>query len=95
MREHAVEFELEDGYRDREGTCHRRGRMRPATAADEIRVLGDFRVHLRPDAFLSVVLSRVITELGTLPGIHVGIVERLSSGDLERLERLYRELNHY
>jgi hypothetical protein len=95
MREHSVDFELEDGYRDRQGLCHRRGRMRPSTAGDEIRVLGDFRVHLRPQAFLTVILSRVIIELGTLPGVHVGIVERLSSADLSRLERLYRELNHY
>ena len=94
MQVAGAEFTLRDGYTDREGVCHRKGVLRPSTAADEMRVLGDFRVHLRPEAFLTVMLSRVI-ELESLPEVHVGVVERLSSADLAQLESLYRQLNDY
>ena len=94
MQVAGAEFELRDGYTDREGVCHRSGFLRLSTARDEMRVLGDFRVHLRPEAFLTVMLSQVL-ELGTLPEVNVGVVERLSSSDLTRLESLYRQLNDY
>ena len=38
------EFTLPQGYTDDEGTLHREGRMRLATAADEIEPLQDPRV---------------------------------------------------
>src|SRR6188474_1242187 len=61
-----VEFELPKGYVDDAGALHRRGTMRLATAADEILPLRDPRVQ-QNEAYLSViVLSRVITRLGSL-----------------------------
>jgi hypothetical protein len=84
----------EDGSRP-EAPAHREGRMRPATAADEMRALGDFRVALRPQSFLPVLLARVVPELGGLPAVDVGIMERLSQRDLRFLESLYREMNGY
>ena len=88
-------FVLPTGYRDRRGRFHRRGVMRPATARDEMRALSDFRVHLNPDAYLGVVLSRTVTRLGDLEAVHVGILEELSTPDRMHLERLYRTLNGY
>lgn len=88
-----VEFELPKGYVDEEGTLHRRGVMRLATAADEILPLRDPRVQ-QNEAYLAViVLARVIVRLGTLADIHTGTIEGLFASDLAYLQRLYEQLN--
>jgi len=88
-----VEFELPKGYVDGAGNLHRRGTMRLATAADEILPLRDPRVQ-QNEAYLAViVLSRVITRLGSLADIHVGVIEGLYASDLAYLQRLYERLN--
>ena len=88
-----IEFELPKGYLDDGGTLHRRGTMRLATAADEILPLRDPRVQ-QNEAYLTViVLSRVITRLGSLTDIHPGVIEGLFASDLAYLERLYETFN--
>jgi len=88
-----IEFELPKGYVDEGGTLHRRGTMRLATAADEILPLRDPRVQ-QNEAYLAViVLSRVVTHLGTLPDIHTGVIEGLYASDLAYLQRLYETFN--
>ncbi|MCC3653955.1 hypothetical protein LIX60_21320 [Streptomyces sp. S07_1.15] len=87
------EFELPRGYVDDAGAVHRHGVMRLATARDELVPLRDVRVQENP-AYLSVVLlSRVITRLGTLPAVHDGIVEQLFASDLAFLQDFYRQVN--
>ena len=67
--------------------------MRLATARDELLPLSDMRVKDNP-AYLSVVLlSRVVTKLGTLPSVYGEIVENLFASDLEFLQDLYRRIN--
>ncbi|MEU6328568.1 hypothetical protein ABZ851_15030 [Streptomyces sp. NPDC047049] len=86
-------FELPHGYVDGSGTVHRRGTMRLATARDELSPLIDQRVRENP-AYLGVVLlSLVITELGTLTDIHAEVVEQLFAADLAYLQDVYREIN--
>jgi hypothetical protein len=86
-------FELPYGYVDGDGVVHKAGVMRLATARDEILPLRDPRVRDN-EAYLTVVLlSRVITELGTLQGINPGIVEGLFAADLAFLQDLYRRIN--
>lgn len=86
-------FELPRGYVDDKGTVHRNGTMRLATARDELLPLRDVRVQDNP-AYLSVVLlSRVITTLGTLPAVHDGIVEQMFASDLAFLQDFYRQVN--
>lgn len=86
-------FELPRGYVDESGTVHRNGMMRLATARDELIPLRDLRVQENP-AYLSVVLlSRVITQLGTLPSLHDGIVEQMFASDLAFLQDFYRQVN--
>jgi hypothetical protein len=88
-----TEFELPKGYLDGDGTLHRRGTMRLATAADEILPLRDPRVQ-QNEAYLTViVLSRVITRLGTLADVHAGVIEGLFASDLAYLQRLYETFN--
>ncbi|MFJ7587050.1 hypothetical protein ACIQZO_06575 [Streptomyces sp. NPDC097617] len=87
------EFELPRGYVDEAGTVHRHGSMRLATARDELRPQIDLRVKENP-AYLSVVLlSQVITRLGTITDVHAGVVERMYATDVAFLQDFYRRVN--
>ncbi|MFE6979309.1 hypothetical protein [Streptomyces sp. NPDC057682] len=87
------DFELPRGYVDDEGRTHRTGTMRLATARDELRPQIDLRVKENP-AYLSVVLlSQVITRLGTVTDVHVGVVERMYATDVAFLQDFYRRIN--
>ena len=87
------DFELPRGFVDDDGVVHRHGTMRLATARDELLPLSDMRVKDNP-AYLSVVLlSRVVTKLGTLPSVYGEIVENLFASDLAFLQDLYRRVN--
>ncbi|MFB6714571.1 MULTISPECIES: hypothetical protein [unclassified Streptomyces] len=87
------DFELPRGYVDDEGQVHRHGSMRLATARDELRPQIDLRVKENP-AYLSVVLlSQVITQLGTITDVHAGVVERMYATDVAFLQDFYRRIN--
>lgn len=87
------DFELPRGFVDDDGVVHKRGTMRLATARDELLPLSDMRVKNNP-AYLSVVLlSRVVTRLGTLDSIYGDIIESLFASDLAFLQDLYRRIN--
>ncbi|MXM66328.1 hypothetical protein GR925_23585 [Streptomyces sp. HUCO-GS316] len=87
------EFELPRGYVDESGTVHRHGAMRLATARDELRPQIDLRVKENP-AYLSVVLlSQVITRIGSITDVHAGIVERMYATDVAFLQDFYRRVN--
>jgi hypothetical protein len=86
-------FELPTGYIDEHGSLHGQGTMRLATARDEIMPLRDPRVRDN-EAYLTILLlSRVVTGLGTLPQITPGVIESLYARDLAFLQDLYRRLN--
>ena len=87
------EFTLPCGYLDEEGTLHKDGVMRRATAADEILPLKDPRV-VRNEAYVIVILlSRVVTRLGGVPAINPKVIESLFATDLEYLQGLYNRIN--
>jgi hypothetical protein len=86
-------FVLPKGYVDREGNLHREGTMRLATANDEIAPLRDPRVRQNEAYMTVIVLSRVITRLGTLSDINPGVIENIFSADLDYLQGLYRQIN--
>ncbi|MGH9132997.1 MAG: hypothetical protein ACRDZZ_03610 [Ilumatobacteraceae bacterium] len=87
-------FTLPKGYVDGDGTLHRHGIMRMATARDEIEPLRDARINSADDPYLTVlVLARVITELGSLPRITPNDVEGLFAADLAFLQDLYGIVN--
>ena len=87
------EFELPRGYVDQNGEVHKRGVMRLATAADEIMPLRDPRVQQNPGYMTIILLSRVVTKLGTLPSIHNKIIEGLFTNDMAFLQDLYQRIN--
>jgi len=86
-------FVLPRGFEDESGLVHRDGRMRLATALDEIESFHDPRVQVK-EAYLPVVLlGRVITHLGTLPAITTQVMEGLFASDMAFLEDFYMRLN--
>jgi hypothetical protein len=86
-------FVLPRGYVDSGGTIHRDGVMRLATAKDELVPQRDPRVR-ENEAYLTVLLlSRVITRLGTLSEVHPGVIENMFASDLAFLQDLYRRVN--
>lgn len=87
------EFNLPRGYIDQEGNLHRSGIMRLATAMDEIVPLQDRRVRDNQAYLVIVLLSRVVTRLGSLPSIDTTIIENLFAADLAYLQALYRRIN--
>ncbi len=88
-----IPFTLPKGYMDAEGVLHKEGVMRLATAADEILPLKDPRVQANPAYLAIIVLSRVITRLGSAPDINTKVIEGLFAADLNYLQSLYEELN--
>jgi hypothetical protein len=93
MLQTEFEFTLPKGYVDPEGNVHREGTMRLATAIDEVAPLRDMRVQAN-EAYLTVILlSRVITRLGTLREVNTGVVEKLFAGDFGYLQDFYRRIN--
>jgi len=86
-------FELPRGFVDEEGTVHRKGVMRLATARDEILPLRDPRVRDNESYLTVLLLSRVITELGELSSVTPGTIENLFASDLAFLQDLYRRVN--
>jgi hypothetical protein len=88
------EFVLPKGYIDGSGVLHRRGIMRLATARDEMDPLRDPRVRDANDPFLTIiVLSRVITHLGTITNVTSNDIENLFAADLAFLQDLYGIIN--
>jgi hypothetical protein len=87
------DFVLPQGYVDREGNLHREGTMRLATAMDEIAPLRDPRVRENQAYLVILLLSRVVTRLGSLPQVSPFEIENMFSGDLAFLQRLYRQVN--
>ena len=86
-------FTLPKGYLDGEGNLHRTGIMRLAKAIDEILPLRDPQVQANPAYATVVILSRVVTQLGTLEDVSPSIIENLFAADLNYLYNLYRQIN--
>jgi hypothetical protein len=89
------EFTLPLGYLDDEGTLHRNGTMRLATAADEIHPLRDPRVQQNEAYLIVIILSRVITSLGSVSQINPKIIEGLYAADLGYLQEFYNRVNQH
>lgn len=86
-------FTLPRGYVEEDGTVHRQGTMRLATARDEILPQRDPRVRDN-EAYLTVILlSRVVTRLGNVSRITPATIESLFASDLAFLQDLYRRVN--
>ncbi len=87
-------FVLPRGYVDAHGTLHKEGRMRLATARDELEPLRDPTVTGPDDPRLTIlVLTRVVEQLGTLELITSHDIEGLFAIDLAFLQDFYGVIN--
>ena len=86
-------FRLPRGFVDEAGKVHRDGVMRLATARDEIYPQSDYRVRDNPAYLTVLLLTRTVTNLGTLSEVDTYIVESLFASDLAFLQDLYRRIN--
>src|SRR5215510_3169613 len=93
MLQTEFEFVLPKGYVDDQGDLHREGTMRLATAMDEIIPLRDPRVRNNEAYLVVILLSQVITRLGTLSKVTPAIVESFFAADMAYLQDLYRQIN--
>ena len=87
------EFELPKGYVDANGEGHTKGTMRLATAADELLPLRDPRVQQNAGYLTIILLSRVVTRLGTLSAVNTRVIESLFTMDLAYLQDMYQRIN--
>jgi len=87
------DFTLPRGYLAPTGELHKIVQIRLATARDEVESLQDPRVQ-NNEAYLPIVLlSRVVTRLGTIDLVTPQIIENLFATDFAYLEDLYEQLN--
>jgi hypothetical protein len=88
-----IAFTLPRGYVDVAGVVHREGRMRLATARDEIEPLRAVEVR-QNQAYLSVLLlARTVTQIGDVTDITPQLIEGLFAADFDHLQRLYERIN--
>lgn len=90
------DFELPRGYIDASGNLHRQGRMRLATARDEIESMQDPLSQKSPSYLAVVILARVVTRLGALNGdggVTPDVIQNLFAADFAYLQDLYNEIN--
>jgi len=88
------QFTLPLGYQDEEGNLHREGIMRLATAFDEIGPIKDPRVQANEAYLIIILLSRVVTKLGSLGLVTPKVIEGLYAADLAYLQEFYNRINH-
>jgi hypothetical protein len=87
------EFVLPKGFIDDNGNLHREGSMRLATAMDEILPLRDPRVRNNEAYLVVILLSQVITRLGTMPKVTPAVIEKFFAADIAFLQDLYQQIN--
>ncbi|HEY7479119.1 MAG TPA: hypothetical protein VH680_01275 [Gemmatimonadales bacterium] len=93
MLQTEYEFTLPFGYVGEDGSLHRDGTMRLATALDEVDAMRDPRVRAN-EAYLSILLlSRVVTRLGSYEPATPEVIGRLFSADFIYLQQLFVQLN--
>ena len=89
----AFDFALPRGYADGSGAVHKNGRMRLATALDEVEIMGDPRVQANEAYVPILLLSRVVVSLGGVTAVTPQTIGDLFASDLVYLEDLYLRLN--
>ncbi len=86
-------FTLPKGLVDAQNRVHRQGIMRLATAKDEILVQKNRSVQENPAYGFLVMLSQVITRLGSLNSLSPDLLEGLVIYDIGYLREFYNRVN--
>jgi hypothetical protein len=93
MPDTEFEFCLPKGLIDSNGGINRQGAMRLATGHDEIYVYKNRRVRENSAYSSLVMLSRVITQLGTLTTLSSELLEQLFLIDFIYLQEFFTQIN--
>lgn len=91
--ETVYDFTLPRGLVDTTGAVHKKGKMRLATARDEISATRDPRVLANPSYLTIVVLAQVITQIEGVEAITANLIEGLFTADLAYLQDMYQKIN--
>lgn len=86
-------FTLPRGLIDAQGQVHREGRMRLATAKDELLVQSVSGVESNPAYSSLIMLSCVISRLGSLSLVSSDMLEQLTLRDITYLREFYNRVN--
>lgn len=86
-------FTLPRGLIDTQNQVHRHGVMRLATAKDEILVQKEPKVQENSAYSVLVMLSRVITRLGSFNQVSPDLLEGLVLPDISYLRELFNRIN--
>jgi hypothetical protein len=86
-------FQLPRGLVGGDGSVHRDGMMRLATAVDEIHPMRDPRVQANRSYLVIILLARVVTQLGSIEHINTRVIESLYAADLDYLQDFYQRIN--
>jgi len=87
------DFTLPRGYIDNSGLIHKQGTMKLATALDEISATQSPQAQINSAYLPLALLSKVVTQLGSLTDITAEIIGGLFASDLLYLEELYQRIN--
>ena len=87
------DFQLPCGFYDELGQLHQYGRMRLATALDEMESLTSAQQQGNLNLLPALLLSRVITQLGPFAGVDGYMLQQLYAADVAYLSDLYLRLN--
>ena len=87
------DFELPKGYIDNAGEVHKFGKMRLATAGDEINATRDPRVLANPSYLTIAILGKVVTEIEGVTSVSSTLIEKLFTADLAFLQDMYQRIN--
>jgi hypothetical protein len=93
MSKREINFTLPVGYIDKDGKIHKKGKMREATALDEIEISNDEEVQYNQRNYDLFMLARVITVLGDISPIDRFVIQNLFEVDFRYLQTLFKELN--
>lgn len=91
--ETVYDFTLPRGLVDEAGNVYKRGKMRLATARDEINATRDPRVLANPSYLTIVVLAQVITQIEGFEVVTPNLIEGLFTADLAYLQDMYQKIN--
>ncbi|MBE9232513.1 phage tail assembly protein [Cuspidothrix issatschenkoi LEGE 03284] len=87
------DFTLPRGLIDSQNRVHRHGKMRLATAKDEILVQKERKVQENSAYSVLVMFSRVIIRLGSLNSVSSDLLEELLLHDIAYLREFYNRIN--
>ncbi|MDC7224763.1 MAG: hypothetical protein PQJ60_13540 [Spirochaetales bacterium] len=93
MMEQKISFTLPLGLTDEKGVLHRKGTMRPVTAADELVLMDENSVRFNDRQRDLEMLTRLITSLGSLPRVTGEVLSELYEADFIYLQMLFNSLN--